>query len=48
MAKGGKVVMIPDDIDITVATLKCEALGIELEQLTPDQEKYLSSWRGGT
>jgi adenosylhomocysteinase len=45
---GGKVVQIPEDIDNNVAHLKCEALGIELEKLTPEQEEYLASWRVGT
>ena len=47
-AIGGKVVDIPEDIDSTVALLKCQALGIELEKLTPEQKKYLTSWRVGT
>jgi adenosylhomocysteinase len=46
--KGGKVIMIPDEIDTNVAFLKCESLGIKLDILTPKQEKYLSSWRVGT
>ncbi len=45
---GGNVIQIPDDIDSNVAYLKCEAIGINLEVLTPEQEKYLSSWRVGT
>lgn len=48
IAKGGHVVEIPEEIDNTVASLKCDALGIVLEQLTPDQAKYLSNWRGDT
>ncbi|MFX0123737.1 MAG: adenosylhomocysteinase [Candidatus Hodarchaeota archaeon] len=45
---GGRVVQIPEEIDNNVAFLKCEALGIQLDLLTPEQEKYLSSWRVGT
>ncbi len=45
---GGKVVQIPKDIDDNVAHLKCDALGVKLDDLTPEQEKYLSSWRVGT
>ena len=44
----GKVIQIPNDIDNNVALLKCEAMEIELERLTHEQEKYLSSWRVGT
>ncbi|MHA1541574.1 MAG: adenosylhomocysteinase [Candidatus Hodarchaeales archaeon] len=45
---GGKVVEIPKDIDDGVAVLKCQALGIELDLLTPEQTKYLASWQVGT
>jgi adenosylhomocysteinase len=45
---GGKVVQIPKEIDTNVAYLTCEAMNIELESLTSEQEKYLASWRVGT
>ena len=45
---GGKVIEIPTDIDDGVAILKCQALGVELDVLTPEQEKYLTSWQVGT
>jgi adenosylhomocysteinase len=45
---GGKVLQIPEEIDNNVAYMKCESLGIKLDELTPEQEKYLSSWRVGT
>lgn len=45
---GGKVVQIPEDIDNNVAHLKCETLDVQLDVLTPEQEKYLSNWRVGT
>lgn len=48
IAIGGKVVDIPEDIDNNVALLKCQAIGIELEELTPEQERYLTSWQAGT
>ncbi len=44
----GKVLQIPEEIDNNVAYMKCESLGIKLDVLTPEQEKYLSSWRVGT
>jgi adenosylhomocysteinase len=31
-----------------VARLKLEAMGIEIDNLTPQQKEYLSSWRHGT
>ncbi len=45
---GGKVVQIPSEIDDIVAHSKCEALDVELDTLTPEQERYLASWRVGT
>ncbi|HKI86715.1 MAG TPA: adenosylhomocysteinase [Thermoanaerobaculia bacterium] len=39
---------IPYHLDRNVAKLKLESLGIEIETLTPEQEKYLDSWEEGT
>ncbi len=39
---------IPYDLDSNVAKLKLESLGIEIETLTAEQEKYLNSWEEGT
>jgi adenosylhomocysteinase len=36
---------VPEFIDDMVAKYKVEALGIKLERLTPEQEKYLKVWR---
>ncbi len=36
---------LPDPIDREVARLKLEALGVELDELTAEQQAYLSSWR---
>jgi len=36
---------VPDRIDREVARLKLAALGVEIDELTPDQEAYLDSWR---
>jgi adenosylhomocysteinase len=36
------------EVDREIATLKLEAMGIELEQLTPEQARYLASWEEGT
>ncbi len=42
------VYKVPDDIDREVATLKLKAMGVEIDDLTPEQVKYLSSWEFGT
>jgi len=39
---------VPPAIDKEIARLKLEAMGIKIDKLTPDQEKYLASWEEGT
>jgi adenosylhomocysteinase len=39
---------VPQDIDLEIARLKLEAMGVEIDKLTPEQEKYLHSWEHGT
>lgn len=43
-----KVYPVPAEIDRQVARLKLEAMGIGIDQLTPEQQRYLSSWSEGT
>jgi adenosylhomocysteinase len=43
-----EVLDVPWDLDRQVAALKVEALGLEIDRLTPDQEEYLASWQSGT
>ncbi len=43
-----KVYSVPDAIDKEVARLKLDAMGIKIDRLTPEQEKYLASWNEGT
>jgi adenosylhomocysteinase len=43
-----KVYTIPTHIDKDIARLKLVAMGIKIDTLTPEQEKYLSSWESGT
>ncbi|MCO5219350.1 MAG: adenosylhomocysteinase [Thermomicrobiales bacterium] len=40
-----KVYRMPEDIDREIAALKLQAMGIEIDQLTADQQKYLVSWQ---
>ena len=37
--------LVPESIDEVVANYKVESLGLKLEKLTPEQEKYLNDWR---
>ena len=43
-----KVYGVPLDIDNKIAFLKLKSLGIKIDNLTKQQEKYLSSWEMGT
>lgn len=39
---------VPKEIDDKVAQLKLESMGIEIDELTEKQKKYLSDWKEGT
>lgn len=43
-----KVYDVPRDIDREIARLKLESMGIAIDNLTPAQQEYLSSWTVGT
>jgi len=43
-----EVYKVPEDIDSQVARLKLKSMGIEIDELTEKQKKYLSSWKMGT
>ncbi len=43
-----RVYVVPEDIDAEVARLKLAALGITLDDLTPEQKAYMSEWQHGT
>jgi len=43
-----KVYDVPADIDQEVARLKLHSMGVTIDTLTSEQEKYLGSWESGT
>jgi adenosylhomocysteinase len=43
-----KVYVVPAEIDREIARLKLETMGVEIDRLTEEQERYLSSWDEGT
>jgi adenosylhomocysteinase len=43
-----KVYSVPCDIDDNVAELKLKSMGVIIDKLTPEQQKYLSTWEMGT
>lgn len=45
---GKQVYSVPEEIDREIARIKLEAMGIHIDTLTPEQQKYLTSWEEGT
>jgi adenosylhomocysteinase len=43
-----KVYVVPHEIDTEVARLKLRAMGVDIDQLSEEQKKYLASWESGT
>lgn len=39
---------VPTEIDELVAKLKLKAIGIEIDELTEEQKKYIATWEAGT
>ncbi len=40
--------VLPPEKDDEVARLQLEAMGISIDEMTPEQKKYVTSWREGT
>ena len=40
-----KLYTLPESVDIDIAKLKLESMGISIDTLTPEQEEYLNSWK---
>ena len=43
-----RVYTLPVEIDREIADLKLQAMGVKIDTLTPEQDKYLHSWESGT
>jgi adenosylhomocysteinase len=43
-----KVYPVPSEIDREIARMKLQAMGVQIDQLTQEQEHYLASWEKGT
>ncbi len=43
-----RVYSLPEEVDKEIARLKLAAMGIRIDVLTPEQERYLASWEEGT
>ena len=40
-----KLYTLPESVDIDIAKLKLDSMGIKIDTLTPEQEEYLNSWK---
>ena len=43
-----RVYTLPAELDKNIARLKLQAMGVRIDTLTPEQDKYLNSWESGT
>ena len=43
-----KVIQLPEEIDNMIAKLQLEAMGMQIDELTEEQKKYMESWQEGT
>jgi adenosylhomocysteinase len=43
-----RVYRVPKEIDIEVARLKLASMGVKIDTLTAEQQRYLQSWESGT
>lgn len=43
-----KMYTLPHEVDVEIAKIKLDSMGIQIDTLTPEQEAYLHSWNSGT
>jgi adenosylhomocysteinase len=48
LALENRVYNLPLKIDVKIARLKLKSMGIKIDTLTPEQRRYLTSWKMGT
>ena len=42
------VYVVPEEVDAEIARLKLEAMGVKIDTLTAEQDRYLNQWEEGT
>jgi adenosylhomocysteinase len=42
------VIDVPREVEQTVARLKLKTMGVSIDEMTPEQKKYVESWQEGT
>jgi adenosylhomocysteinase len=40
--------LLPEEVDMEIASLKLEAMGIKLDKLSPEMIEYMNTWEAGT
>jgi adenosylhomocysteinase len=40
--------LLPEEVDMEIASLKLEAMKIKIDQLTPEMVEYMNTWEAGT
>ena len=43
-----KLYTLPYNVDVEIAKIKLQSMGIEIDALTQEQQKYLNTWNEGT
>ncbi len=43
-----EVIDVPKDVEQTIARLKLATMGLSIDEMTPEQKKYVESWQEGT
>ena len=43
-----KLYTLPYNVDVEIANIKLKSMGIEIDTLTDEQQKYLNTWNEGT
>jgi len=43
-----RVYRVPKEIDVQIAALKLASMGVRIDELTPEQRRYLDAWNLGT
>jgi adenosylhomocysteinase len=43
-----RVYPVPAEVDGEIARIKLAAMNVQIDELTPEQVKYLNSWEEGT
>src|SRR3954465_7371884 len=40
--------LLPEEVDMEIASLKLNAMGIAIDKLTPEMDEYMNTWEAGT